>query len=153
MLPLGLLKAASNGPTLVELKSGATLNGNLVACDTWMNITLKDVVLTNKEGTEFKKLPECYVKGSFIKYLQVPDILLDQIKENQQQHRMENNRNRFQNNNNNRNQWGSGGRGNRGRNYNDRNNNNNYRNNNNRGNNYNKAPQSAPTGPTNATRF
>lgn len=48
MLPLGLLKAASNGPTLVELKSGATLNGNLVACDTWMNITLKDVVLTNK---------------------------------------------------------------------------------------------------------
>jgi small nuclear ribonucleoprotein (snRNP)-like protein len=32
---------------LVELKSGETLNGHLVMCDTWMNLTLKEVVQTN----------------------------------------------------------------------------------------------------------
>jgi len=32
---------------LVELKTGETLNGHLVLCDTWMNLTLKEVVQTN----------------------------------------------------------------------------------------------------------
>lgn len=32
---------------LVELKDGETLNGHLVACDTWMNLTLKEVVQTS----------------------------------------------------------------------------------------------------------
>lgn len=32
---------------LVELKNGETLNGHLVTCDTWMNLTLKEVVQTS----------------------------------------------------------------------------------------------------------
>ena len=32
---------------LVELKNGETLNGLLVTCDTWMNLTLKEVVQTS----------------------------------------------------------------------------------------------------------
>lgn len=36
---------------LVELKNGETLNGHLVTCDTWMNLTLKEVVQTS---------PVCY---------------------------------------------------------------------------------------------
>lgn len=32
---------------LVELKNGETLNGHLVMCDTWMNLTLKEVVQTS----------------------------------------------------------------------------------------------------------
>lgn len=32
---------------LVELKDGETLNGHLVSCDTWMNLTLKEVVQTS----------------------------------------------------------------------------------------------------------
>lgn len=32
---------------LVELKSGETLNGHLVNCDTWMNLTLKEVIQTS----------------------------------------------------------------------------------------------------------
>lgn len=43
-LPLGLLNAAQGHPILVELKSGENLNGHLVMCDTWMNLTLKEVV-------------------------------------------------------------------------------------------------------------
>lgn len=49
---------------LVELKNGETLNGHLVNCDTWMNLTLKEVVQTNPEGTAFFRLPEVYVRGN-----------------------------------------------------------------------------------------
>ena len=49
---------------LVELKNGETLNGHLVACDTYMNLTLKEVVQTSPEGDKFFRLPECYVRGN-----------------------------------------------------------------------------------------
>ncbi|OLN97355.1 putative U6 snRNA-associated Sm-like protein LSm4 [Colletotrichum chlorophyti] len=64
MLPLGLLNAAQGHPMLVELKNGETLNGHLVMCDTWMNLTLKEVVQTSPEGDKFVKIPEVYVKGN-----------------------------------------------------------------------------------------
>lgn len=38
---------------LVELKNGETLNGHLVTCDTWMNLTLKEVVQTSPVGFFF----------------------------------------------------------------------------------------------------
>ena len=49
---------------LVELKNGETLNGHLVNCDTWMNLTLKEVVQTSPEGDKFFRLPEVYVRGN-----------------------------------------------------------------------------------------
>lgn len=49
-LPLGLLNAAQGHPMLVELKNGETLNGHLVLCDTWMNLTLREVVQTSLVG-------------------------------------------------------------------------------------------------------
>ncbi|KAL9579661.1 MAG: hypothetical protein Q9212_004975 [Teloschistes hypoglaucus] len=64
MLPLGLLNAAQGHPMLVELKNGETLNGHLVNCDTWMNLTLKEVVQTNPEGTAFFRLPESKTEPS-----------------------------------------------------------------------------------------
>jgi U6 snRNA-associated Sm-like protein LSm4 len=51
---------------LVELKSGETLNGLLVSCDTWMNLTLKEVVQTSADGDKFMRLPEIYVRGSTV---------------------------------------------------------------------------------------
>jgi U6 snRNA-associated Sm-like protein LSm4 len=63
-LPLGLLNAAQGHPMLVELKNGETLNGHLVNCDTWMNLTLKEVVQTSPEGDRFMRLPEVYVRGN-----------------------------------------------------------------------------------------
>ncbi|KAF1811820.1 Sm-like ribonucleo protein [Eremomyces bilateralis CBS 781.70] len=83
MLPLGLLNAAQGHPMLVELKDGETLNGHLVACDTWMNLTLKEVVQTSPEGDRFWRLPEVYVRGNNIKYLRVPDEIIDVVKEQQ----------------------------------------------------------------------
>lgn len=49
---------------LVELKNGETLNGHLIACDTWMNLTLKEVVQTSPEGDKFFRLSEVYVRGN-----------------------------------------------------------------------------------------
>ncbi|KAK4237305.1 hypothetical protein C8A03DRAFT_34758 [Achaetomium macrosporum] len=77
MLPLGLLNAAQGQPMLVELKNGETLNGHLVLCDTWMNLTMREVVQTSPEGDKFVRLPEVYVKGNNIKYLRVPDEIID----------------------------------------------------------------------------
>ena len=49
---------------MVELKSGETLNGHLVGCDSWMNLTMRDVTETNADGDEFLHLPEAYVRGN-----------------------------------------------------------------------------------------
>jgi small nuclear ribonucleoprotein (snRNP)-like protein len=43
---------------LVELKNGETLNGHLVTCDTWMNLTLKEVVQTSPVRLTFLLLPK-----------------------------------------------------------------------------------------------
>ncbi|KNZ81222.1 U6 snRNA-associated Sm-like protein LSm4, partial [Termitomyces sp. J132] len=82
-LPLSLLNAAQNKPMLVELKNGETFNGHLVNCDNFMNITLREVYQTTADGERFWKLRECYIRGSTIKYLRVPDTLLDAVKEEQ----------------------------------------------------------------------
>ncbi|KAK0275336.1 hypothetical protein LTR35_011038 [Friedmanniomyces endolithicus] len=84
MLPLGLLTAAQGHPMLVELKNGETLNGHLVNCDTYMNLTLMEVVQTSPDGDKFFRLPECYVRGNNIKYLRVPDEIVDLVKDQQQ---------------------------------------------------------------------
>jgi len=54
---------------LVELKNGETLNGHLVSCDTWMNLTLKEVIQTSPEGDKFWRLPEAYVRGNNVRLL------------------------------------------------------------------------------------
>lgn len=100
---------------LVELKNGDTYNGRLVSCDTWMNITLRDVICTSRvcmcvclsvwlggwqawcdylfththtythtysqDGDRFWKIPECYVRGNSIKYLRVPEEVIDMVNE------------------------------------------------------------------------
>ncbi|KAI6230858.1 U6 snRNA-associated Sm-like protein LSm4 [Aphelenchoides fujianensis] len=48
VLPLSLLKTAQNHPMLIELKNGETYNGVLIACDSWMNVHLRDAICTSK---------------------------------------------------------------------------------------------------------
>ncbi|KAI1976248.1 RNA processing protein [Ophidiomyces ophidiicola] len=90
MLPLGLLNAAQGHPMLVELKNGETLNGHLVNCDSWMNLTLKEVVQTSPEGDRFFRLPEVYVRGNNIKYLRAPEEVVDLARDQQQQNQSSN---------------------------------------------------------------
>eukprot|EP00854_Cymbomonas_tetramitiformis_P015402 gene15402-18225_t len=77
MLPLSLLKTATGHPMLVELKNGETYNGHLVNCDTWMNLHLREVICTSKDGDRFWRMAECYVRGNTVKYLRVPDEVID----------------------------------------------------------------------------
>lgn len=83
MLPLSLLRAAESHPMLVELKNGETYNGHLVTCDTWMNINLKDVICTSREGDRFWRMAEVYIRGVNIKYLRIPDHVIDMVHEEQ----------------------------------------------------------------------
>ncbi|KAF8244190.1 Sm-like ribonucleoprotein [Wilcoxina mikolae CBS 423.85] len=53
---------------LVELKNGETLNGHLVSCDTYMNLTLREVVQTSPDGDRFYRLSEAYVRGNNVRY-------------------------------------------------------------------------------------
>jgi len=48
-----------------------------------MNITLREVYQTSADGDRFWKVKECYIRGSTIKYLRVPDALLDVVKDEQ----------------------------------------------------------------------
>jgi len=81
VLPLSLLRTAQGHPMLVELKNGETYNGHLTSCDNWMNIHLRDVICTSRDGDRFWRMPEVYVRGSTIKYLRIPDEVLDMVKE------------------------------------------------------------------------
>ncbi|ODQ79434.1 hypothetical protein BABINDRAFT_8367 [Babjeviella inositovora NRRL Y-12698] len=102
MLPLYLLTAAKNQPMLVELKSGETLNGHLINCDSWMNLTLRDVIQSSAGGDQFLLIPECYVRGNHIKYLRLPDEIMDQVKEANIQNMEQRNFNRHNQGRNNR---------------------------------------------------
>eukprot|EP00890_Picochlorum_soloecismus_P006062 jgi/Picsp_1/6457/NSC_03804-R1_u6 snrna-associated sm-like protein lsm4 len=82
MLPLALLKTGQGHPVLVELKNGETYNGHLVQCDSWMNMHLREVICTSKDGDRFWRMPEVYVRGNTVKYLRVPDEVLEKAKEN-----------------------------------------------------------------------
>ncbi|OQR74566.1 u6 snRNA-associated Sm-like, partial [Tropilaelaps mercedesae] len=66
---------------LVELKNGETYNGHLVSCDNWMNINLREVICTSRDGDKFWRLPECYIRGNTIRFLRIPDEVIDMVKD------------------------------------------------------------------------
>ncbi|KAK8614562.1 hypothetical protein V6N13_068362 [Hibiscus sabdariffa] len=46
-----------------------------------MNIHLREVICTSKDGDRFWRMPECYIRGNTIKYLRVPDEVIDKVQE------------------------------------------------------------------------
>jgi len=46
-----------------------------------MNINLREVICTSRDGDKFWRMPECYIRGSNIKYLRIPDEVIDLVKE------------------------------------------------------------------------
>ncbi|KAH8548672.1 hypothetical protein BGW37DRAFT_430595 [Umbelopsis sp. PMI_123] len=117
MLPLSLLHTASGHPMLVELKNGETFNGHLVNCDNWMNLTLREVIQTSPDGDRFWRLPECYIRGNTIKYLNVPEEIIDMVKEDESKQRQNNRGNRGGRGGQNGDRGGRGGRGRGGQGY------------------------------------
>ncbi|CAJ1354630.1 unnamed protein product, partial [Effrenium voratum] len=81
VLPMSLLRTAQNQPMMVELKNGETYSGVLASCDGFMNLHMRDIVCTSRDGERFWKIPECYVRGNSIKYLRLPDEVIDMVKD------------------------------------------------------------------------
>ena len=79
MLPLTLLKGAEGEDILIELKNGDTYNGKLISCNMFMNITIREVTRTNKDGDKFWEMPECFIRGNSIKYLRIPDEVITEV--------------------------------------------------------------------------
>ncbi|KHJ48096.1 LSM domain protein [Trichuris suis] len=81
VLPLSLLRTAQNHPMLVELKNGETYNGHLAGCDNWMNIHLRDVICTSKDGDRFWRMPEVFIRGATVKYMRIPEEVMELVRE------------------------------------------------------------------------
>uniref|UniRef100_A0A2K6EWH5 U6 snRNA-associated Sm-like protein LSm4 n=1 Tax=Propithecus coquereli TaxID=379532 RepID=A0A2K6EWH5_PROCO len=58
-----------------------TYNGHLVSCDNWRNIYLPEVICTSRDGDKFWRMPECYIRGSTVKYLRIPEEIIDVVEE------------------------------------------------------------------------
>ncbi|KAK8798599.1 hypothetical protein WA538_003268 [Blastocystis sp. DL] len=87
MLPLSVLRAASNREVLVELTNGDTYNGKLVSSDSYMNMTLQEVIFTSRTGNRFFQMKECYIRGCTIKCIRVEKEVLDNIPKEEQNSR------------------------------------------------------------------
>ena len=72
---------------LIELKNGETYNGHLVNCDTWMNVHLREVICTSKDGDRFWRMPECYIRGNTVKYMRVQEEVMEKAVEEQKKFR------------------------------------------------------------------
>ena len=81
VLPLSLIRTSQQNPVLVELKTGETLSGILVNSDNWMNMELADVVLTAKDGERFHQVAQVFVRGNNVKFVRVPDEVIDVVKD------------------------------------------------------------------------
>ncbi|KAF0985909.1 hypothetical protein HZS_6349 [Henneguya salminicola] len=66
---------------MIELKNGETYNGHLVDSDCFMNLHLKDVICTSKDGDKFWKMSEIFIRGVNIKFLRIPSEILNSVKE------------------------------------------------------------------------
>lgn len=44
-----------------------------------MNINLVDVLVTSKDGSKFWKIADCYVRGTNVKYMRLPQEVLDKV--------------------------------------------------------------------------
>lgn len=70
-----MLTSIKNEEILIELKNGETVYGRLTNLDSWMNLTLSDVIFNYNNGEKFTKMQETYIRGIHIKSLRLPDLV------------------------------------------------------------------------------
>lgn len=70
-----MLTSIKGQEILVELKNGETVYGKLTDCDSWMNLTLSDVIFNYNNGDKFSKMQQTYIRGIHIKSLRLPDLV------------------------------------------------------------------------------
>ena len=73
-IPIKLLHEAAGHIITIELKSGATYRGKLLDAEDSMNVQLKDITVTSRDG-RVSQLDQVFVRGSQIRFFIVPDML------------------------------------------------------------------------------
>lgn len=85
-MPLSLLRAAVDTAVLIELRNGDTYNGTLESIDNFMNLYLHNVIHTSRDADKFVELKQVYLRGNQIKYLRVPNEIMEKVKDDNTQH-------------------------------------------------------------------
>ncbi|KAG8757679.1 small nuclear ribonucleoprotein Sm D3 [Ceratobasidium sp. 423] len=73
-VPIKLLHEALGHIITVELKSGALYRGKLADAEDSLNISLKDITVTGRDG-KVSQLDQVYIRGSMVRFFIVPDML------------------------------------------------------------------------------
>eukprot|EP01028_Stygiella_incarcerata_P002451 TRINITY_DN1459_c0_g2_i1.p1 TRINITY_DN1459_c0_g2~~TRINITY_DN1459_c0_g2_i1.p1 ORF type:complete len:119 (-),score=28.36 TRINITY_DN1459_c0_g2_i1:142-498(-) len=73
-IPIKLLYEAMGHKVTVELVSGEMYRGLLADVEDTMNMQLSDVTVTARDGRA-RALGHCFIRGSKIRFIVVPDIL------------------------------------------------------------------------------
>ncbi|TPX32456.1 hypothetical protein SmJEL517_g04470 [Synchytrium microbalum] len=73
-VPIKLLHESQGHIITLELKTGATYRGKLLECEDSMNVQLRDITVTQRDG-RVTKLDQVYVRGSQVRFFIVPDML------------------------------------------------------------------------------
>lgn len=73
-IPIQLLHEAEGHVVSVELETGFTYRGKLIAVEDNMNIQLRDIVATARDG-KVSRIHQIYIRGSQIRFIVVPDML------------------------------------------------------------------------------
>lgn len=73
-IPIKLLHEAQGHTVSVELCTGALLRGILHEAEDNMNIQMRDITITQRDG-RVSQLDQVYIRGSNIRFVLVPDML------------------------------------------------------------------------------
>ncbi|KAJ2455982.1 small nuclear ribonucleoprotein Sm D3 [Coemansia sp. RSA 2336] len=73
-VPVKLLHESQGHVITLELKTGQLYRGELVETEDNMNVQLKDITVTGRDGRT-QHLKHVYVRGSNVRFFIVPDML------------------------------------------------------------------------------
>ncbi|KAI8924846.1 hypothetical protein BC831DRAFT_436274 [Entophlyctis helioformis] len=73
-VPVKLLHEAQGHIITIETKTGSVYRGKLLDAEDNMNVQLKDIIHTARDG-RVSQLDQVYIRGSQIRFVIVPDML------------------------------------------------------------------------------
>ncbi|KAI0896144.1 Sm-like ribonucleoprotein [Daldinia loculata] len=72
-IPIKLLNEAQGHIVTLEITSGQTYRGKLLEAEDNMNVQLKDITVTARDG-RVSHLDQVYIRGSHVRFFIVPDM-------------------------------------------------------------------------------
>ncbi|KAG0153130.1 hypothetical protein PDIDSM_4980 [Penicillium digitatum] len=73
-IPIKLLNEAQGHVVTIEITSGVVYRGKLLEAEDNMNVQLKDITVTARDG-RVSHLDQVYIRGSHVRFFIVPDML------------------------------------------------------------------------------